>query len=1083
MKQPHSDFTMSNSPNLIQSIVASAADLIFCLDDRGIIVESYPEAVAEELGLASQWVGKSLSEVLPATVQSQCQEAIARSHNNRTKLTYQIVRDSQIQQYQAILSRLDTKHTLVLINHIATTREPNFNTLVNNSPDPICRFDRHLNCLYANPAFCQQLNIPPAAILGKPYDQLNLPPNLASWWRINLQAAFTVKQSRKIELEWPGVAGKKNYQFHFIPETDDTQQIQFVSIVSHDITRQKQIITALKDSEEKFRAIFEQAAIGVAKMDSEGRFLEANQRYCNLLGYSLEELQQRTCNDLTHPEDRPINHECNLKIFQGKTNNYSLEKRYLRKDGQTCWVKLTVAAVRDRHKNCLYFIAAIEDIGDRKAIEDLLYRQERQFRALAENLPDIVVRYNRECRCVYINPAIEVATGLSRQHFIGKHIKETTSTPQKGIEWQNHLQHTFETQEQQIIDLSYVTPQGLKYYQAKLTPEINAVGEVEFVLMVSRDVTEQQQALTALQESEQKFRRIFEQAAIGLNRADLSGNYIQVNQKFCELLGYSEAELLQLTYRDITHPEDMNINLHWMDKLYSGEINHFTKEKRLICKNGEVKWVNLTVSLVYNAEGQPLYDIGIIQDVSDRKATEAQLVEHSLYDPITQLPNRTLFKDRLKVLLEQVRQRRKPRFAVLSLDIDRFKLINDSLGHSSGDEILLTVGQLLTSSLQTEDTIARFGGDEFMVMLPEIHSLPDAVIVAERLQNTLNTPFYIQGQEIRVTASIGIAMSHHTVTGQPYNNHMDLLRDADMAMYRAKRNGRACHYVFQGELHQEARSQLELESELRQALRSSQLDTEGDRQLHLHYQPLVDLQTNQLLGFEALTRWYHPSKGLISPGRFIPAAEESHLIVELGEWVLYEACLQLQAWQPYIETLHPDFTLSVNLAGRQLGQSHLTRKISRIIAETTINPHNLCLEITEVAIMENITSVLQKLEKLKSIGLKLSIDDFGTGYSSLARLQSFPIDTLKVDRSFVTNIHLNADSREIVRTILNLASGLKLNALAEGIELPEQQDLLRELGCPQGQGYLFAKPMTAMMATQLLTGQSQPEFIAIPTAS
>lgn len=953
-------------------------------------------------------------------------------------------------------------------------REQEYRTLAENSPSLIARFDRHWCCIYANPAIENIFQVPFKTIVGQTFEELQFPPHLRHLWTKALQTVFENNQCQQIEFEIENPSGLKSYQARFIPESNEGDRVQSVLVVSHDITAHKQAINALQDSEKRFRAIFEQAAIGVAKIAPDGHFLEVNQRCCDLISYSKAELLQLTCHDITHPDDRLINNECNLKLINGEAPNYSLEKRYISKTGRICWVKLTVSAVQDEQGNCIYFIAALEDISDRKAAEAQLSQQERHFRTLAENLPDIVARYDRDYRCVYINPAIEAATGKPRHSFIGKSIQEMTSTCKESENWSHYLQHTFITQEKQVIEISDRNPQGCRFYQAKLTPELNAEGEVEFVLMVIRDVTEQQQALNALQESEQKFRRIFEQAAIGLNRADLSGRYIQVNQKFCELLGYTEAELLQLTYRDITHPNDININLQWMEKLINGEITHFSGEKRLICKNGTVKWVNLTVSLVRDAEGRPLYDIGIVQDISDRKAAEARLVENALYDPVTQLPNRTLFKDRLKVLLERVRNRPNSCFAVLSIDLDRFKLINDSLGHSSGDEILATTGRLLAACLSPEDTLARFGGDEFMILLPEVNHLEDAIAIAQCIQNRLNTPLSIQGQELTISASIGLVMGQNPLTGQLYSNYMDILRDADMAMYRAKQNGKACYYVFKGELHHESRSQLQLESQLRQALR---LD---NGQLQLHYQPIIDLRTNQLLGFEALTRWFHPQKGLIPPGRFIAAAEESHLIVELGEWVLREACQQIQAWKAQIETSYPQLTVSVNLAGRQLAIAHLTQHISQIIAASGIAPQHLCLEITEVAIMENITSVTQKLEKLKSLGLKLSIDDFGTGYSSLSRLQSFPIDTLKVDRSFVKDVHLNADSREIVKTILNLASGLQLNAIAEGIELPQQQALLRDLGCPQGQGFLFAKPMTPEAATRLLAGNSILESIQSP---
>ncbi|MFN6566261.1 putative bifunctional diguanylate cyclase/phosphodiesterase [Dendronalium sp. ChiSLP03b] len=443
------------------------------------------------------------------------------------------------------------------------------------------------------------------------------------------------------------------------------------------------------------------------------------------------------------------------------------------------------------------------------------------------------------------------------------------------------------------------------------------------------------------------------------------------------------------------------------------------------------------------------------QEIGDRLQAEAQLLHITDRDALTGLPNRTLFMKRLGQTIERTKKS-KDLFAVLFLDLDRFKVVNDSLGHTSGDRLLIAFAQRLKSCLQSGDTLARLGGDEFAILLEEIQEINDAIQIAEQLQQELTIPFYLNRHEVFTTVSIGIALS---TTG--YDQPENLLRDADIAMYRAKALGKARYKIFDTVMYSETTKLLQLEIDLRRAVER--------QEFLIHYQPIVSLKTDKIIGFEALVRWQHPEQGLVFPTEFIPVAEETGLIVPIGYWVLREACRQLHEWQQ--QFLENKLIISVNLSSKHLLQSHLSEQIRQILRENSLEPHNLKLEITESVLMENTQSVRTKLLQLRELGIELYLDDFGTGYSSLSYLHCFPINVLKIDRSFVNRMDINGESAEIVRTIIALAHNLGIDVTAEGIETVEQLKQLRILQCKHGQGNFFSKPVPASAARALIAKQ------------
>jgi diguanylate cyclase (GGDEF)-like protein/PAS domain S-box-containing protein len=558
-----------------------------------------------------------------------------------------------------------------------------------------------------------------------------------------------------------------------------------------------------------------------------------------------------------------------------------------------------------------------------------------------------------------------------------------------------------------------------------------------------------------LVEGEDVYSAAFDNAAIGMGLLSSNGLWLQVNRTLCEMLGYSAQELLATGFQRVVHPEDLGVAFANIKELLKGSTTNFQLEQRYLHKKGQEVSTLCSISLLRDAKLRPSRLILQLQDITARKKSEEQLARNAFHDALTGLPNRALFMDHLRLSIARKQRNEEYMFAVLFLDIDRFKVINDSLGHLVGDQLLVGVGERLNNAIRAGDTVARVGGDEFTILLDDLKDEIEAIAIAGRIQNDLKTPFSLYGHDVFTTASIGIAPSSIN-----YSNPEDIMRDADTAMYRAKSLGKARHEVFDKAMHAMAMNVLQLETDLRHAV--------ARQEFFLQYQPIVSLDGFSLCGFEALVRWQHPVRGLISPIDFIPIAEDTGQIVQIGKWALREACRQMHSWHQQFKLDTPLF-VSVNLSGKQFSQPDLIEQVSEVLEETGFDPNCLKLEITESMVMENIKAATALLRQLRALGLRLSIDDFGTGYSSLSYIHRFPIDTLKIDRSFVIHIVDNSENIEIVRTIVMLAQNLGLDVIAEGVETKEQVALLRKLGCEYGQGYFFSKPTSVSGAEKLIS--------------
>lgn len=659
-------------------------------------------------------------------------------------------------------------------------------------------------------------------------------------------------------------------------------------------------------------------------------------------------------------------------------------------------------------------------------------------------------------------------------------------------------------------------------YENRVLPLRAATGEVAGLVGMAIDITRKTKAEEQLRLLAAAVEHAEDSILITSTNLTAPGpEIVFVNKAFTKMTGYSSEDVLGRSPRMLQGPKtDRAVLERLLDNLREGQI--FFGEAINYRKDGTEFYNEWHIEPILDSVNQVSHYLAIQRDVTQRKQAEAKLEYAAFYDPLTNLPNRTGFINRLNTCIERAQQSQDFLFAVLFLDLDRFKVINDSLGHKAGDRMLVAIANRLKAAVQSGDTLARVGGDEFAILLENLTDIGHVSKIANRLQIELQQPILLEEHEVLTTASIGIAVSMLW-----YDCPENILRDAEIAGHRAKALGKARSVVFNQTMHRHAVNRLQLETDLRRAI--------SQQELRLYYQPIVSLATGQITGFEALVRWQHPTRGLVSPAEFIPVAEETGLIVPIGEWVLREACISAKKWQQAYPSQRP-LTMSVNLSGRQFVQPDLIETVNRILRETGVERESLKLEITESAIMEDTDSRVGRvssespmsfaehecsakrdvgactaecaseicshatasciklrrssvptvplspitiLEQLRLLGVQLGIDDFGTGYSSLSRLYRFPINTLKIDRSFIKRMDVGCEdngttcSHTIVRTIISLAHNLGLDVTAEGIETPEQLAELRKLGCELGQGYLFSKPVDAQRAEALIATQPQ----------
>lgn len=647
--------------------------------------------------------------------------------------------------------------------------------------------------------------------------------------------------------------------------------------------------------------------------------------------------------------------------------------------------------------------------------------------------------------------------GYNREKFIGLNLRDISEKSEENHSYLAELKETGRCREFENVQFR---ADGSPFNLLISSSMIEYHGK-NAILSINRDITERKKADAALRESEYKMRTLLDSMSEGLVQVNKEEIIEFVNDRFCEMTGYTREELLCKAIFEFLFDDYERQHLNGINqKRLQGEAEQY--ELRLKKKNGESLYTIVGGAPVFNAEQQIIGTMGVFTDITERKRIEEQMVHDAFHDALTGLANRKLFMEHLRMTLARAKREQNSLFAVLFLDFDRFKVINDSLGHAEGDRLLIAIAGRLKFILRPGDLVARLGGDEFTILLNELDSAEDALKIAERIHTEMGNPFDLGGSEIVTSASIGIAFGNND-----YNQAEEILRDADIAMYRAKTKGKACHQIFDQTMHDEARNRLHIEREMRQALEQ--------KEFCLYYQPIVDLKTGILAGFESLIRWNHPVRGMVSPGEFIPIAEENNMILPLGRWILHESCRQLRQWQR--ENMSAEnLVISVNLSSKQFIQPDLVEQVASALVETGLPPKCLKLEITESYLMENSDLAVTTISRLRALGLQLSLDDFGTGYSSLSYLHSLPVSFLKIDRSFVIRMMESKENSEMVETIIRLAQNLKMKVIAEGIETTEQMAHLQMLNCEYGQGYFFSKPVAPELAGNLI-GKLASNFV------
>jgi diguanylate cyclase (GGDEF)-like protein/PAS domain S-box-containing protein len=682
-------------------------------------------------------------------------------------------------------------------------------------------------------------------------------------------------------------------------------------------------------------------------------------------------------------------------------------------------------------------VALVRDVTvEQRALAELAATDERH-QLLVNHISDAMVFTSPRGVFKWVSPSVENVLGWKASDLTGRTVLEFVHDDDLA-EVRVRREHFFATGEPVTVTHRFRRPDGdWTWVESNLRAVHDpGSGEVVTAVVTVRDITARLALEAELSQALEMFEKSFAAAPIGKALVAPDGRFIRVNTALCALLGRDDATIRAMTFQELTHPDDLAADVDLLDEIARGERESYRIEKRYLRPDGSPVWSLLAVSVVRDAAGGPQFYISQIEDISERKKALREMERLATIDTLTGLPNRLLLMDRLRHALEQCR-RGGWMVGVLFVDLDHFKQVNDTFGHEAGDELLRQAAERLSATVQQGDTTTRLGGDEFVIVCEQVTGLDEVTAIAEHLRAELARPFTVFGHDLQISASIGVT------TGSSGSGEA-LLREADRAMYAAKRDRPNRIDVYSEALEVVAHDQLRMHAALRVGL--------GRDELTVHYQPIVDLSTGRLVAREALVRWIHPTLGLLAPARFLDGTDRTQLGILLGEKVLAQACAQAACWPD-------DVGVHVNVSARHLAQADFPRSVADHLGESGLAPDRLVLEITESLVLAASDSTLTSAEALRGLGVGLSLDDFGTGYSSLAALNRLPIDSFKIDRSFIADSVVNPTSAALVEGLISLGSHMDLDVIAEGIETEQQAEWLTTRGCPHGQGYFFGRPM------------------------
>lgn len=855
-----------------------------------------------------------------------------------------------------------------------------------------------------------------------------------------------------------------------LPESID--DLHAVTLSISDISNRKRIETSLIEREQFWSDVVNAVPDTIYVHDMVNRrVMYTNNHLGPQLGYSKVELRQfgeRIWEKLLHPDDVELYQRMrNIQQVLGDGLLMQFELRWRHRDGSWHWFDIREQALaRDDKGRVSRLIGVAKDITEQITHSDSLRTSEQRYRLLAESISDVIFSTDSHLQLNYVSPSVMPVLGYDSEWALANGFNSLATNPRQLVGFYALLkrvrdalgdpQRLAELRAQflpQLFVFDALRADGQKIpVELRLVPMWDDSGRFEGLLGVGRDISQQRRAEKDLRMAA----TVFEHSTAAIMVTDPAGYIVQVNNAFSRISGYSSPQILDQLPSLLTADTQQASHLSFVIKQLNQQ-GSWEGEVWLKRKSGEKfpAWVGITA--VKDDEDDLVSYVGFFSDISERKASEQRIHRLAYYDALTQLPNRTLFQDRLHSALQHG-ERHQEWVALMFLDLDRFKPINDSLGHAAGDRMLKEVAGRLSACVDSDDTVARMGGDEFTLLLrsqaAREGALTRAIHVGEQILASLEQAFILEGREFFVTASIGIALSP-----QDGNELSQLMKNADTAMYHAKERGKNNFQFYQADMNASALQRLELESDLRHALEQDEF--------RLYYQPQFSGDGKRLTGAEALLRWQHPQRGLVPPNDFIPVLEELGLVVQVGDWVLREACRQLAEWQ---EANIRVPKISVNLSARQFAEGDLHLRIAQILKHSGISAGCLELELTESILMEDVTNAMHTLSSLKQLGVFIAIDDFGTGYSSLNYLKQFPIDVLKIDRSFVDGLPHGEQDGQIARAIIAMAHSLNLTVIAEGVETLAQLDFLRGHDCDEVQGFLLGRPMPAQQFTALFTG-------------
>lgn len=928
-------------------------------------------------------------------------------------------------------------------------REREFRTLCENSPDMIIRYDLDCRRIYVNRAFLAATGIPMEEALGKPATAL-------AWWSSNISAQEFEEHLRKVINTGdaltirlygnsPTSGQPRHAMARIVPEYNEADRVNSLLVVVRDVTDLALAEQELRQREQYQRALLDNFPFFVWLKDTDHRLLAANLQYAKIAKVATTfELEGKTDFDF-FPAELAEGYVEDDRQVMASGEPKSVVEMFKDHQGELRWM--------ETYKSPVYVDSQVvgtvgfsRDVTDQRRLELELLRSEREFRTLVENSPDVIIRYDKECRRIYLSDSYEQVFGLAKDAALHKRPTDSWGNPTMNPAiYEKKLLKVMATGQPGEIELDWHGTDGQYFCQwLRVVPEFNSKGEMRGALSISRDISEIRRVEKSLYLREQELRALIDHTPDTITRYDRNCRRVFANPRMIE---DSAVPMEQMIGKKPTeYPGGESAEAYEMairKVIESGEPCSFELTWRK--GNGGNGCTHIRLTPERDVDGSVRSVLAVGRDITEIDEYRQRIHDLAFFDSLSRLPNRALLTERIRQAFAAAAEHGH-QIGLMMLDLDRFKEINDTLGHAIGDELLREVAKRLQTSIRNSDTVARLGGDEFAVLLPEVYERRDLDMIARKIIEVFSEPFHLQGKELFVTTSIGVAFYPEDTTEME-----TLYKYADSAMYHAKKQGRNNFQFYSKELTIQSSERMTLDTALRKAQKRGELE--------LYYQPQVDLNTGALIGAEALLRWKHRELGMIPPDKFISLAEETGVIIEIGEWVLIHACKAATVWNAETAESDPPFKVAVNLSTRQFVRNDLVGSIRRILAETKCKAQWIKLEITESLLLDDSKETLDALNTLSGMGLDISIDDFGTGYSALSYLNRFPVSQIKIDRSFVRHIPDDTDKSELVKAIIRIADTMRLDLVAEGVETPQQAYYLSANGCRVVQGYLFGKPM------------------------